>query len=307
MSVSYKYKKMKAKFHPAPAVPGKLDTASAPAPATAVPDKVDSASASAVPGKSLTNSKLGKTGCRKFGTPSALSICLSIICWAQAPLLFFACSPKAGWTPAELDIIANPIAGTAPALATDSTAAGSIAAAPEILRVLTIEDEADSLILRTPCADFTPEMLSSPEYASLARLMVATVTDPSEDGVGIAGPQVGISRRVIAVQRFDKPGEPFEVYPNVRIVDRRGDLCSGPEGCLSVPGRRGNVLRYRDIDIQYTLVSPASSSSAGRAPRVRPALRDTTERIQGFTAVIFQHECDHLDGVLYIDKLEPSL
>jgi len=230
---------------------------------------------------------------------------------AAALLIIVACSPKAGWTPAELDIIANPIAGTAPALAADSTAAGSVAAAPEILRVLTIEDEADSLILRTPCADFTPEMLSSPEYASLARLMMATVTDPSEDGVGIAGPQVGISRRVVAVQRFDKPGEPFEVYPNVRIVDRRGDLCSGPEGCLSVPGRRGNVLRYRDIDIQYTLVSPAgspaSNSSAGRAPRVRPALRDTTERIQGFTAVIFQHECDHLDGVLYIDKLEPSL
>lgn len=229
---------------------------------------------------------------------------------AAALLIIVACSPKAGWTQAELDIIANPIAGTAPALAADSTAAGSVAAAPEILRVLTIEDEADSLILRTPCADFTPEMLSSPEYASLARLMVATVTDPSEDGVGIAGPQVGISRRVIAVQRFDKPGEPFEVYPNVRIVDRRGDLCSGPEGCLSVPGRRGNVLRYRDIDIQYTLVSPAASpasnSSAGRAPRVRPALRDTTERIQGFTAVIFQHECDHLDGVLYIDKVIPG-
>ena len=229
---------------------------------------------------------------------------------AAALLIIASCSPKAGWTQAELDIIANPIAGTAPALAADSTAAGSVAAAPEILRVLTIEDEADSLILRTPCADFTPEMLSSPEYASLARLMVATVTDPSEDGVGIAGPQVGISRRVIAVQRFDKPGEPFEVYPNVRIVDRRGDLCSGPEGCLSVPGRRGNVLRYRDIDIQYTLVSsaasPASNFSAGRAPRVRPALRDTTERIQGFTAVIFQHECDHLDGVLYIDKVIPG-
>ena len=237
---------------------------------------------------------------------------------AAALLIIVACSPKAGWTPAELDIIANPIAGTAPALATDSTAAGSIAAAPEILRVLTIEDEADSLILRTPCADFTPEMLSSPEYASLARLMVATVTDPSEDGVGIAGPQVGISRRVVAVQRFDKPGEPFEVYPNVRIIGQRGELSSGPEGCLSVPGLRGNVLRYRDIDIQYTLPagspasgSPASSSagnsSASRAHRDLPALRDTTERIQGFTAVIFQHECDHLDGVLYIDKLEPAL
>lgn len=159
------------------------------------------------------------------------------------------------------------------------------------MRVLTVEDAADSLFLRQQCKDFTPEMLASPEYASLARLMVATVTDPSEDGVGIAGPQVGISRRVVAVQRFDKPGEPFEVYPNVRIVATRGDLCSGPEGCLSVPGRRGNVLRYRDIDIQYTLI---------------PALKDTTERIEGFTAVIFQHECDHLDGALYIDKVIPG-
>ena len=136
-------------------------------------------------------------------------------------------------------------------------------------------------------------------------------TDPSEDGVGIAGPQVGISRRIVAVQRFDKPGEPFEVYPNVRIVGRRGELCSGPEGCLSVPGRRGNVLRYRDIDIQYTLIPSSAyadgASATSNGARVSGALRDTTERIQGFTAVIFQHECDHLDGVLYIDKLEPGL
>ncbi len=55
-----------------------------------------------------------------------------------------------------------------------------------------------------------------------------------------------------------------------------------------MPGRRGEVLRYRDIDIRYT--SPKT-------------LTDTLERIQGFTAVIFQHECDHLDGILYTDKL----
>lgn len=198
---------------------------------------------------------------------------------AAVLLIIAACTPKAGWTPEELSVIASPIAGTA----TDG-------AAPEILRVLTIEDAADSLILRTPCKDFTAEMLASPEFSALSELLLATVQHPTQDGVGIAGPQVGISRRVVAVQRFDKPGEPFEVYPNVRIVGRRGELSSGPEGCLSVPGLRGNVLRYRDIDIQYTLVD-----------------RDTTEHIQGFTAVIFQHECDHLDGVLYIDKLEPAL
>lgn len=44
-----------------------------------------------------------------------------------------------------------------------------------------------------------------------------TVTDSTQDGVGIAGPQVGLKRRVVAVQRFDKAGEPFEVYPNIRV------------------------------------------------------------------------------------------
>ena len=93
---------------------------------------------------------------------------------------------------------------------------------------------------------------------------------------------------VSAVQRFDKEGEPFEVYPNIFVTATRGETAPGPEGCLSIPGWRGDVLRYRDIDIEYT--SPKT-------------LKDTTERVQGFSAVIFQHECDHLDGVLYIDKV----
>ncbi len=212
-------------------------------------------------------------------------------CFMLGVVLSGGCSSRGGWTASELDIISSVIPGT------DSLGTS-------ILRVLTIADPDDSLVLRTPCADFTPSMLQSPEFEALSSLMLATVQDPSEDGVGIAGPQVGISRRIVAVQRFDKPGEPFEVYPNVRIVGRRGDLSSGPEGCLSVPGLRGNVLRYRDIDIQYTL--PAGSPASGGSSRTRPTPRDTTERIQGFTAVIFQHECDHLDGVLYIDKVIPG-
>ena len=157
-----------------------------------------------------------------------------------------------------------------------------------VMRVLTIDDRADSLFLRTPCKNLSIKEIRSPEYNVLAERMLATVTSPEQDGVGIAGPQVGIGRRVVAVQRFDKEGEPFEVYPNIRVTARRGDPEPGPEGCLSVPGRRGDVLRWQDIDIAYT------SAATGA---------DTTERVQGFTAVIFQHETDHLDGVLYIDKL----
>ena len=95
------------------------------------------------------------------------------------------------------------------------------------------------------------------------------------------------------MQRFDKDGEPFEVYPNIRIIARRGEKQVGPEGCLSIPGKRGEVARYRDIDISYTSVK---------------TLSDTTETVTGCTAVIFQHECDHLDGILYTDHLtEPGI
>ena len=159
----------------------------------------------------------------------------------------------------------------------------------ETMRVLTVNDEADSLVLRTKCNSIDNQALISDEYAALARKMVATVTSPEQDGVGIAGPQVGITRRVVAVQRFDKEGEPFEVYPNIRIVSLRGDKQKGPESCLSIPGRRGNIARYQDIDICYTSLK---------------TLQDTTESIRGYTAVIFQHECDHLDGILYTDYLE---
>ena len=118
--------------------------------------------------------------------------------------------------------------------------------------------------------------------------MVATVTHPSKDGVGIAGPQVGLNRRVVAVQHFDKEGEPFEVYPNVRIVWQSDSLAFGPEGCLSVPDRREDVARSQEIVIEYTAV---------------PGLKTIRDTISGFTAVIFQHEVDHLDGVLYIDRV----
>lgn len=183
---------------------------------------------------------------------------------AASSLLLCACS--GGWTDREIELIE----GDYP-----------------LMRVLTIEDKADSVVLRSESLDLTDQMIESDIYAKLSAAMLATVTSPEQDGVGIAGPQVGILRRIVAVQRFDKEGEPFEVYPNIRITQMRGELQSGPEGCLSVPNRRGEVMRSRDITITYT--SPNT-------------LNDTTETVQGFTAVIFQHEVDHLTGVLYIDR-----
>ena len=175
-----------------------------------------------------------------------------------------------------------------------------------IMRVLTIDAPSDLAVLRSLSYDLSDSALLSDDFKRLAELMVATVTHPSQDGVGIAGPQVGLNRRVVAVQRFDKEEEPFEVYPNVRIVWASDSLATGPEGCLSVPDRRGEVLRSQEIVIEYADMTGVAQSRQGIRLKSRgcakpvPMVRDT---VSGFTAVIFQHEIDHLDGVLYIDRL----
>lgn len=158
-----------------------------------------------------------------------------------------------------------------------------------LMRVLQVTEPYDSVVLRAVSIEFQASMLNSATYRRLCERMLLTVQDPEHEGVGIAAPQVGINRRLVAVQRFDKEGEPFEFYPNLRILTARGDSVAGPEGCLSVPGLRGIVRRSRDIDVRY--LNPAT-------------LRDTIERIIGFTAVIFQHEADHLAGTFYTDKAD---
>ena len=158
----------------------------------------------------------------------------------------------------------------------------------EIMRVLTIGDRADSLVLRSKAVPMTAEMLRTDDYATLRRRMLATVQDPKNTGVGIAAPQVGILRRIIAVQRFDKPGEPFEFYINPEIVEYSSETAPGREGCLSISGLSGTVTRARQIGLRYR----------------DEQFAEKTETISGFTAVIFQHEADHLDGILYTDRME---
>ena len=154
----------------------------------------------------------------------------------------------------------------------------------------------DSAILRTPCADLTKAELKSKDLRTLMAKMLATVRSPQQDGVGIAAPQVGISKRLICLQRLDKEGGPFECYPNIHIDSLYGEIGKGPEGCLSVPPMRGLVPRYTNVIVSYVDLATLETR------------RDT---VSGYTAVIFQHECDHLDGILYIDRadtvfVEPS-
>ena len=155
--------------------------------------------------------------------------------------------------------------------------------------VLQVSQPADSVILRTPSRDLSRRELRSRRTRVLVSRMLETVQSPEQDGVGIAAPQVGRNLRIICVQRLDKTDEPFESYLNVRIDSLFGEVKSGPEGCLSIPPYRGEVRRHQGVIISYV------------EPGTLQARRDT---VLGFTAVIFQHECDHLDGILYTDRAD---
>ncbi|UOE37109.1 peptide deformylase [Chryseobacterium oryzae] len=108
----------------------------------------------------------------------------------------------------------------------------------------------------------------------------------TDGGVGIAAPQVGINRKVIWVQRFDKPNEPLEYFINP-IITWKSELQNlGPEGDLSIPEFRDLFYRSKVIQLEYVDLQG----------------KKHTEIVEGFTAVIFQHEIDHLFGILISDK-----
>ena len=154
------------------------------------------------------------------------------------------------------------------------------------MRVYTIDNFEDSILLRKPSFSIDADS-SNKKLMTLIERMKTAMVDSGRMGVGIAAPQVGVLRSIIIVQRFDKEGYPIEAFVNPKIVSCSGEKIAGREGCLSIPNRSDTVFRQQDIVIQY------SDWKGGF----------TTERVTGFTSVIFQHEIDHLNGILYIDHL----
>jgi peptide deformylase len=125
--------------------------------------------------------------------------------------------------------------------------------------------------------------------------LLVTVADAN--GVGIAAPQVGISDRIFIVAsrpNLRYPNAPLmepTAMINPQIVDCSDELAKDWEGCLSIPGIRGLVPRYRTIKVEYT----------DRHGNLR------SQQLTDFVARIFQHEYDHMSGLVFLDKLESSL
>ena len=147
-------------------------------------------------------------------------------------------------------------------------------------------------ILRVPARELTAEEISSPEIQSLVDDMIETMRDAN--GAGIAANQVYQAVQICVIEtrgnnpRYPyKPSIPLTVMINPKINPQGDDMFENLEGCLSVPNLRGMVPRHAKIQLEYL-------DRFGEA--------QSAEYV-GVSAGTFQHECDHLQGQLYVDKV----
>jgi peptide deformylase len=124
----------------------------------------------------------------------------------------------------------------------------------------------------------------TPELRRIVADMIDTMYD--EVGIGLAAPQVGVSLRLMVVG--DDDGREARALVNPVITERGGEV-TAEEGCLSIPGVFAPVTRFEWVRLEAQDIDGRSVTFTGRGLRAR----------------VFQHEMDHLDGVLFIDRLDP--
>lgn len=145
-------------------------------------------------------------------------------------------------------------------------------------------------VLRKQSTDITPDY---PELKKLVADMFETMY--ASEGVGLAAPQIGRNDRIVVIDA-DPVGDSFPecagrkftlINPVMEVLD--GEVCSRAEGCLSLPGLSEDVKRVEHIRLSW----------------VDEDFNPHSEEISGFLARIVQHECDHLEGKVYIDHISP--
>ncbi len=138
--------------------------------------------------------------------------------------------------------------------------------------------------LRKKSVAVSQRELATPAFQRFCDDLLETMIET--DGVGLAAPQVHVNKRVVVFQLEDEP-----IWLVNPVITPVGDVTfTGYEGCLSVPGLRGRVERPRVVDVKA--LDRQGTPLAFRA--------------EDYAARVVQHECDHLDAVLYVDRVDPK-
>ncbi|NDW08593.1 peptide deformylase [Dysgonomonas sp. 520] len=161
------------------------------------------------------------------------------------------------------------------------------------MRVLLVTDEQDLKTLRKKSKNIrNEEIKDNPDLQYFIQRLTRTLDE--EMGVGIAAPQVGVNVNLFLFVRLDKPDYPVQVAINPKITGHSKEMiCFEDDGCLSIPDFSGNSKRWTWVDVEYR-------NEKGELIKER---LEGYSRKDNFTGIIFQHEFDHLQGVLFTDKL----
>jgi peptide deformylase len=156
--------------------------------------------------------------------------------------------------------------------------------------MLHIETGKENPILRKICAPIKQSEWK--QYVKLGREIVEYIKNPDHAGVWLAAPQIGVDKRLIVVsllKNWDDKNFSTVMMLNPEIIETSlQTTCDIEEGCLSLPKtKKGFVARYKDIKIRY----------------FDEKMQEKVMKFSGLSSVIIQHEIDHLNGILYIDKL----
>ena len=149
-------------------------------------------------------------------------------------------------------------------------------------------------LLRERSREVTREELASPHVQQLIDDLIDTMH--AANGAGIAAPQIGELLRIATIEVNDNPRYPYKpripltVVVNPIIEPLDDEQFENNEGCLSVPNMRGNVMRSVNVRVRWWDRHGVEHDEIRR----------------GLTAGTFQHECDHLDGVLFLDRVHDT-
>lgn len=147
-------------------------------------------------------------------------------------------------------------------------------------------------VLRRVARDITPDY---PGLAGLIANMYETLT--ASEGIGLAAPQIGLDIRVVVID-LDVLGEDMPQYrgyrhafinPHIVETDERSERETMEEGCLSVPGIHESVTRHTRIHVTW----------------LDEQMQPHDEWVDGYLARVMQHEFDHLEGTLFVDRISP--
>jgi peptide deformylase len=141
-------------------------------------------------------------------------------------------------------------------------------------------------VLRQKAEPVPEDRVTSPEVQAIIDDLLVTMVE--YDGAGLAAPQIHEPVRIVIAVLDEEMGP--QIWVNPVITPLGDEMISSYEGCLSVPGLRGAVARHAEIDVR-------ALDRAGKKLHLH---------LRGFPAVVAQHECDHLDGILYVDKADPE-